>query len=64
KTTLTKRPMGAPAGRSDTTYRLSCSAQFFDARLGKSSQNAQVHFDKISLLRRRRTMGLRGLFFL
>ena len=29
KTTLTKRPMGAPAGRSDTAYRLISSAQFF-----------------------------------
>uniref|UniRef100_UPI0026035D4E hypothetical protein n=1 Tax=uncultured Rikenella sp. TaxID=368003 RepID=UPI0026035D4E len=28
KTTLTKRPMGAPAGRSDTAYRLSSLAQF------------------------------------
>ncbi|WP_300601345.1 hypothetical protein, partial [uncultured Rikenella sp.] len=33
ETTLTKRPMGAPAGRSDTAYRLICSAQFSDARL-------------------------------
>ena len=35
KTTLTKRPMGAPEGRSDTAYRLICLAQFFDARLAR-----------------------------
>ncbi|WP_300728669.1 hypothetical protein, partial [uncultured Rikenella sp.] len=34
-----------PAGRSDTTYRLISSAQFFDARLGKSCQNVPAHFD-------------------
>ncbi|WP_300601887.1 hypothetical protein, partial [uncultured Rikenella sp.] len=35
ETTLTKRLMGAPAGRSDTAYRLICPAQFFDARLAR-----------------------------
>ncbi|WP_300728011.1 hypothetical protein [uncultured Rikenella sp.] len=39
-----------PAGRSDTTYRLICSAQFFDARLEKSCQNTQASFDDFPLL--------------
>ncbi len=36
KTTLTKRPMGAPEGRSDTTYRLINSAQLFVRAPGES----------------------------
>ena len=60
ETTLTKRPMGAPAGRSDTAYRLTCSAQFLVRALGNLVKTRK-RILTISLLRRGVRLGLRVL---
>ncbi len=52
KTTLTKRPMGAPAGRSDTAYRLTASTRF--------SFRAPRLKERASVLREGTALGPRG----